>query len=410
VVHLNFPLREPLVPDGALPDDDTGRPGGEPMVAWTPRSADPPGDALERLLAEVEARPRGVVVCGRTERTPALGATAAGFAEACGYPVLADPLSGARRGPAAVAHYDAVLRDPGFAEAHRPELVLRVGDLPTSKPLRAWLAASREATHVALDPEAAWQDPDVAVGAVLRADPAKVLAELTERLQRGPDSGWEEAWRRADRDAAAAIEDALADELSEPWVAAQLGARVPEDTILVVASSMPVRDVETFWPVRDDSPSVLANRGANGIDGTISTAFGVAAATDAQVVLLTGDVALAHDVGGLLCASRLGLKLTIVLLNNDGGGIFHFLPVAGETDGFEEHVATPHGLGFAHAAALYGCEYERVADAASFGPAFERAFAAERTSILEIRTDREANLALHRRVWDAVGEAVRGSA
>jgi 2-succinyl-5-enolpyruvyl-6-hydroxy-3-cyclohexene-1-carboxylate synthase len=405
-VHLNFPLREPLVPDGPLPADDTGRAGGEPMVAWTARSPDPPGDALERLLAAVEARPRGVVVCGRTERAPALGAATAGFAETSGYPVLADPLSGARCGEAAVAHYDAILREPGFAHAHRPELVLRVGDLPTSKPLRAWLAASRQAVQVSLDPEAAWQDPDGAVGTVLPADPATVLAELTERLRPAPDEGWAEAWRRADQTAAAAIERSLAGELSEPWVAAQLGARVPGDVTVVVGSSMPVRDVETFWPARDDPPRALANRGANGIDGTISTAFGVAAATDARVVLLTGDVAVAHDVGGLLCASRLGLNITIVLLNNDGGGIFHFLPVAGETDAFEEHVATPHGLDFGRAAALCGCAHELVPDAASFPSALEGALAAEHTTILEVRTDRAANVALHRRVSDSVTRAL----
>jgi 2-succinyl-5-enolpyruvyl-6-hydroxy-3-cyclohexene-1-carboxylate synthase len=409
VVHLNFPLREPLVPEGPLPDDDTSRPGREPMVAWTAPPGDPDEHALERLLEAVEKRPRGVLVCGRSERVPALGSAAEGFAEASGYPVLADPLSGARRGPA-LSHYDTLLRDPGFADAHRPELVLRVGDLPTSKPLRAWLASSREAEQVSLDPEAAWQDPDAAVGSILAADPATVLAELTERLQRPPDAGWGEAWRRADRAAAAAIDGALAGVLSEPQVAAQLGDELPANAVLIAASSMPVRDVETFWPVREDPPRVLANRGANGIDGTVSTAFGVAAAIDGPVVLLIGDVALAHDVGGLLCASRLGLRLTIVLLNNDGGGIFHFLPVAGETDAFEEHVATPHGLDFAKAAALYGCDHELVREEASFASVLDRARHADRTTILEVRTDRQANLALHRSVWDAVSEALRAAA
>ena len=124
---------------------------------------------------------------------------------------------------------------------------------------------------------------------------------------------------------------------------------------------MPVRDAETFFPAREQPPRVLANRGANGIDGTVSTAFGVAATASGPVVLLIGDVALIHDLGGLLAASRLGLKLTIVLLHNDGGGIFHFLPVSGEGAEFVEHVATPHGLDFAHAAALFGLGYE-VAD------------------------------------------------
>jgi 2-succinyl-5-enolpyruvyl-6-hydroxy-3-cyclohexene-1-carboxylate synthase len=215
-----------------------------------------------------------------------------------------------------------------------------------------------------------------------------------------------EDWRRADGAAAGAIARALEDELSEPRVAAELGRRLPHDATLVVASSMPVRDVETFFPARVDPPRVLSNRGANGIDGTVSTAFGVAAATTEPVVLLIGDVALAHDLGGLLAASRLGLKLTIVLLNNDGGGIFHFLPLAGEDDVFEEHVATPTGLDFSRAAALFGCEHRTVADADDFGTALDEALGAEATTILEVRTDRVENLALHRAVSVAVASAI----
>ena len=137
-------------------------------------------------------------------------------------------------------------------------------------------------------------------------------------------------------------------------MARQLGEHLPAHATLVIASSMPIRDAELYFPARRPLPRVLSNRGANGIDGTVSTAFGVAAASDGPVVLLIGDVALAHDVGGLIAARQLGLDLTIVVVNNDGGGIFHFLPVSGESDAFEEHVATPHGLDFAKAAALYG--------------------------------------------------------
>jgi 2-succinyl-5-enolpyruvyl-6-hydroxy-3-cyclohexene-1-carboxylate synthase len=168
---------------------------------------------------------------------------------------------------------------------------------------------------------------------------------------------------------------------------------------------MPIRDVETFFPARPEPPRVLANRGANGIDGTVSTAFGVAAAARGPVVALIGDVALAHGVGGLLAASRLGLRVVFVVLDKDGGGIFHFLPVAGETDAFEEHVATPHGLDFGHAAALYGLGYERAADPEGLRAALDAALAAERSTLIVVRTDREANVALHRRVWDAVAAA-----
>ena len=158
------------------------------------------------------------------------------------------------------------------------------------------------------------------------------------------------------------IQSVLASGLSEPAVAGALGDWLPREATLFVAASMPIRDVELFAGNHELAPRYLSNRGANGIDGTVSSAFGVAAVGDGPVVLLIGDVALAHDIGGLLAARRLGLDLTIVLLNNDGGGIFHFLPVSGEGEAFEEHVATPHGLDFSHAARFYGCGFERPTD------------------------------------------------
>jgi 2-succinyl-5-enolpyruvyl-6-hydroxy-3-cyclohexene-1-carboxylate synthase len=399
-VHLNFALREPLVLEEPLPDDDIGRAGGRPWVT-RPRTAPdaPPKGFVEALRAELEARPRAVLVAGRAERDPALGPSLAAFAERARIPLLADPLSGARRGTAAVAHYDALLRDPEWAAAHAPDLVLRVGDLPTSKPLRLWLAGLDEALQVAFDPEGAWQDPAAAVATIAAADPRVALEALEARR----DGTWLDSWHRADRAAAAAIARALSPAgLSEPRVAAELGATLPADATVFVASSMPVRDAETFFPARPDPPRVLANRGANGIDGTVSTAFGVAAATDGPVVLLLGDVALAHDVGGLLAAARPDARLTIVLLHNDGGGIFNFLPVSREGEDFERHVATPHGLDFAHAAAMYGCGYEVADDVDGFRAALARALAAERTSIVTVHTDREANVAVHRAVWDEV--------
>jgi 2-succinyl-5-enolpyruvyl-6-hydroxy-3-cyclohexene-1-carboxylate synthase len=412
-VHLNFSLREPLVHDDPLPDEEPGgggRAGGRPWVTRPGRTAPPDPTLLDGLAEELERHPRTIVVAGRAERDPRLGAALAAFAERAGVPLLAEPTSGARRGPAAVAHYDALLRDPAWADAHRPELVLRVGDLPTSKPLRQWLHGLGAATlQVAFDPESAWQDPGGAVATLLPADPRAAVDALTERLPRKPRArGWLEEWTAADRAAAGAIANVLGGrpDLSEPRVAAELGVRLPPEATLVVASSMPIRDVETFFPARPAPPRVLANRGANGIDGTASTAFGVAAAARGPVVLLTGDVALLHDVGGLLAARRLGLPLAIVLLDNDGGGIFHFLPVAGEGAAFEEHVATPHGLDFAHVAALYGLDHERVAAPEPFRAALDRALVSDHATLIHIRTDREDNVALHRAVWEAVRAAV----
>ena len=375
-VHLNFPLREPLVLEEPLAPDESA-----PLPRA--RRAAPPA------AISLDPGPRAVIVAGRHERDDGLGAALPAAAAALGIPLLADPLSLARRGPAAIAHYDALLRDEAFAAAHRPSTVIRIGDLPTSKPLRSWLAGL-EAHQIAFDPEATWQDPAAVVNEVLTADPAAwARAAAAAEAAASP---WLAAWRAADEAAAAGIEAALGGGLSEPAVALALAALPPEVTVFT-ASSMPVRDVETFWPAVAAPPRVLAHRGANGIDGTVAAAFGAAAA-GARVVLHLGDVALAHDLGALLCASRLGLRLTIVLVDNGGGGIFDFLPVASQADAYEEHVATPTGLEAERIAALFGFAYEEVSDLEALREA--------PGTLLHVRTDRVENVALHRRVWHEV--------
>jgi len=410
-VHLNFPLREPLVTDRELPRDDTARPDGRPYVI---RRTAPGAGAVETArLEELAGRARrGVLVAGRHERPGGLGAAAAQFAARAGWPLLADPLSGARRGTAAIAHYDAFLRDGTQAGRLRPDLVLRVGDLPVSKPLREWLAGAGEVPQLALDPEGAWQDPASVLAESFALEPAAALEALSATVAPAEED-WLAGWRTADERTAEAMTGLLARAggLSEPLLAAELGVLLPSEATLFVASSMPVRDIETFWPAREDPPRVLCNRGANGIDGTVSSAFGTAAAGQGPVVLLIGDVALAHDIGGLLAAGRLGLKLTIVLVQNDGGGIFDFLPVSrigGHEGGdiYTRHVATPTGLDFAGAAALYGLEHELVDDLRVFRAALERAIAGEQAGIIEVRTARAENVTLHRRLWDSVSVAL----
>jgi 2-succinyl-5-enolpyruvyl-6-hydroxy-3-cyclohexene-1-carboxylate synthase len=435
VVHLNFPLREPLVTDEPLPEDTSARPGSAPYVRRRPVTTGDLGhfgreEDLDVLRETINGARRGVVVAGRDERVLAgwsPGKGAAAFAATAGWPLLADPMSGARSGTAAIAHYDALLRDDHFLDTVAPDLVLRVGDLPVSKPLRRWLAGLADVRQIALDREAAWQDPDSVLSDSLALDPAALLGPLAKAGIPSAEDDWLAQWRSGDELAAEAILGILgADTLSEPRVASELGVLLPQDATLFVASSMPVREIETFWPVREDPPRVLCNRGANGIDGIVSSAFGVAADDGGPVVLLIGDVALAHDIGGLLAARRLALKLTIVLLENGGGGIFDFLPVArnalareeepagsgvlpaaDEQDIFTRHIATPTGLDFTDAAKLYGLEHERAEDVQSFRAALERALASERSAIVEVRGDRSENVELHARIWKAVADAIR---
>jgi 2-succinyl-5-enolpyruvyl-6-hydroxy-3-cyclohexene-1-carboxylate synthase len=407
-VHLNFPLREPLVlPAGEqLAPDTSGRADGRPWVARSARGPRPGAAAGEDVLGPiVRAAERGVVVLGRHERGRELGRAAAAFAAAAGWPLLADPLSGGRTGPAAIAHWDLLLGHDALARATTPDVVLRAGDLPTSKPLRAWLAAPGIGVQVALDDEDAWQDPSAAVDLVLAADPVAALAGAADAATPA-DPAWLGGWRRGDELAATAITAAVGDELSEPRVALELGATLPADATLVVSASMPIRDVETFFAVRDDPPRVLSNRGANGIDGVVSTAFGVAAGSAGPVALLIGDVALAHDLGGLLAAHRTRLSLTIVLIDNGGGGIFDFLPVARERDAFEEHVATPTGLDPAQVAALFGLRHVQPRDVPAFRAALAAGLAHDGVTLIEVRGDRAANVRLHRRIARAVQEAL----
>jgi 2-succinyl-5-enolpyruvyl-6-hydroxy-3-cyclohexene-1-carboxylate synthase len=450
VVHLNFPLREPLVTDEPIPDDDSARARGAPYVQRRVRPLRPAPGNIEGLPEGLGASAqRGVIIAGRDERDPqarSLGRAAAHLARELGWPLLADPLSDARR-PGAIAHYDALLRDERFAASMRPDFVLRVGDLPVSKPLREWLADLGDVPQVALDAEGAWQDPAGVISCSLGIDPRATLTALADGAARSSEqSDWLERWRSFDELAGEAMLGVLGgDTLSEPRVALELGVLLPQEATLFVSSSMPVRDIETFWPVRADPPRALCNRGANGIDGVLSSAFGVAASGGERfgaegggpVVLLIGDVALAYDLSGLLASRRLELKLTIVLLNNDGGGIFDFLPVAASRlariaeppptaerdpldaaasglasaadaggDIYTRHIATPTGLDFADAARLYGLGHERAGDVSAFRSALERALAAERSTIVEVRTDRDANVRLHREVWSAVSRAL----
>lgn len=426
-VQINLPLREPLVdPDGGGPADDVAavdeivppRPAGRPWVLRTGISGRPDDEAVLHLGSLLAALPRTVVVAGRHEEDPRLGPALAALCELLSVPLLADPLSGARRGTAAVARYDALLAatagDP--AALGVPDLVLRVGDLPTSKPLRAWLAGlptEVPQVHVAADGE--WQDPDGVLSDVIVAAPLALLEQLAPRLAHAErDPAWLSAWLEADArvlEAQAGVLDDAADgdAPTEPWLARELTALLPPAASLLVAASMPIRDVEGYMAPRAQV-RVLANRGANGIDGTIATGWGLALGRpsgDGDVVVLLGDVALQHDVGSLLAAGRAGADLTVVLVDNDGGGIFHFLPVGTEIGpDVERHVMTPTGLDVAAIVAAAGGTLHEVRTRADLIPALRAAAAHRGLSVLHVRTDRTANRELHRRLGTAVVAAL----
>ena len=408
-VHLNFPFREPLLPEQPLADATPLELGRSDRRPWTARveSFGDPQVAAEMLAPIVASAPKGIVVAGRVEgglNGPRLSAAADAFSGASGWPILADPLSGARCSAHSIAHYDALLRAAPLALSAQPTAVLRFGDMPTSKPLRSWLA-QLDAVEVLIDPEMAWQDPSQQTDLVLAAQPAAVL-ELLATDCSVAEPAWAAGWQQADAFANEAIDEILGEQLSEPAVARQLGAQLPDDATLVVASSMPIRDVESFFPNRNQPLRVLSNRGANGIDGTIATAYGVAAASDGPTVLLIGDVAFAHDIGSLLNARRLAAPLTIVLIDNGGGGIFDFLEVSEQDSFYQQHVLTPTELEIASIAAAFGLHLLEVATPDEFTAALDYGLNSDGTQLIALRTERTANVALHRQLWKAVAVAL----
>ena len=395
-VHLNLPLREPLVPtdDGTGFDYDLdGRADGSP---WTVTSSAPralPTTVRDRIAAATA----GVVVAG-DGATPAQAAGIAGFAERRQWPLIAEPHSNARRGPAAVVGSDALLRNPEFVATHRPDLVVVCGRIGLSRALLGWVG-SAACDVIVMDSYGAWWDPTRGAGLLVTADPA-ALADAEGDVAA---DGWSRSWLDAGNAARDAIDQVLDEsEVTEPRLARDLVAGLPQGALLVVASSMPIRDVDLTMRPRDDV-RILANRGVSGIDGFVSTAVGAAQVHDGPAWALAGDLSLLHDVNGLLADPM--PDLTIVVVNNDGGGIFSLLPQAGgDRAVFERVFGTPHGVEIGDVVRGYGGNHVAVADVEQLHDATTAR--PKGLSVVEVRTDRESNARLHRRLDEAAASAV----
>jgi 2-succinyl-5-enolpyruvyl-6-hydroxy-3-cyclohexene-1-carboxylate synthase len=442
-VHLNLRFRDPLVgrPGGLPRGRAQGRPWHRPSIG---SQAD--AETLE-VLAEALSSRRGVIVAGGGIEDPT---AVHGLAQVLGWPVLADPRSGCRLPEGrTISHFDALLRVPALVDGLVPEVVLRLGSLPASKVLGQWLA-TRDAWQVAIEADGTRYDPDRRLDGLVAGPPGATCALLAELVElpadtpidapadlpaetRADDSAraaWMGQWSHADAVAAEAIASVLAGhpEPTEPAVARDVVRALPERSVLVVSSSMPIRDVEWFAAPRT-GVKVLANRGANGIDGVVSTAVGVAVTRSGEAgpegagpegsgphgsgptVLLIGDVALLHDANGLLGAARRGIDLTIVAVDNDGGGIFSFLPQAGALDpgSFERLFGTPHGVDLIGLAAAHGISGRRLDRQDEVAGAVARSAALGGIHLIVVPTDRAANVAVHAEIEAAVAAALTPS-
>jgi 2-succinyl-5-enolpyruvyl-6-hydroxy-3-cyclohexene-1-carboxylate synthase len=423
VVHLNFPVREPLVPvpaEVSFGEDEReafeGRADGRPYAVVAPgaRLADPA--TMERLVAELSRVRRGLIMAG-PQTDAAFPEAVTHLGAALGYPILADPLSGVRCGPHArdnvIDAYDAFLRDPNVVERLAPEVILRFGAMPTSKPLTLYLQRYARVRQLLVDGGGGWHDAARVASDVIHAD-ARLFCEALSDLSGLADLtglSWLDLWRdinhRARRAMAAQMEQF--DEPFEGRVFTELAACLPEKAACFVSSSMPVRDLDTFFPGDGRSIRFLSNRGANGIDGVVSSALGASAVANDPLVLVIGDLAFYHDLNGLLAARLHHLRATIILINNDGGGIFSFLPPAAHPEHFELLFGTPHGLDFRPAAELYGADFHRPRTWGEFQAVVKHGLQSDGLTVVEVRTDRQKNVTMHRQVWAAVSTALSGS-
>lgn len=397
-VHLNIPFREPLLIEFGAEDPGisfrsvrrgTMIPDPE-MVHWFTKTA---ADAK-----------RGLIIAG--ELPP--GFDKEGFwkfVRSLGWPVLADPLSGLRSNISGdveglcIDLYDAILKNERFKREMAPDTVIRFGPQPVSKPLTQFLNGNRPDVYIVVDESPSFRDPYHLATDHLQCMPEMLLGI---RAENGP-SGYASLWSEANRIAAEETRRSVHEGTDEGAMAGVLFAEMPEGSDLFASSSMPIRDVDTFFMNTERDIGIFANRGVNGIDGVVSTAFGVQAARKRPAYLLIGDLAMLHDMNGLIASRFDETDLTILVMNNDGGGIFSYLPQAGAGRYFEELFGTPTGLKFRSLADMYGCQYDAVESADGLRQAL---LEPKQTNvrIIEAFSDRQVNLNEHRKLWQAVGE------
>jgi len=450
-VHLNVPFAKPLEPT-RVPDDvpadldpvaEAGRDG--PYVDVTPGSPEPGDEELQRLANELATADRGLIVAGPAD-PPGLDAEAVtALSHATRFPILADPLSGVRFGghtrvAPVIGAYDAFLSaavagdgaESGESDSASdwadPEVVLRLGASPTSKNLREYLAETG-ADQYQIDPAGRWREAEFAATDLVVAEPSRLCARLSRLVPGGGGSSdWRAQWEDADR-AAGAVHgreteaDALDADDSLPFhegdALRAVTDALPDPATLFVSNSMPVRDLDRFVEPTTTSVTALGNRGVSGIDGIVSSALGAGSATTDDLTLVVGDLALYHDSNGLLALDRCDVDATVVLINNDGGGIFHKLPIESFEPEFTESFKTPHGIEFEPLADLHGLAYARI-DArpgpgesaagavADLTEAYRRAREANGSHLIEVRTDAESSHRTRERLEAAVERAVHG--
>lgn len=407
-VQLNVPFADPLPPlpsgDAALPTLAQAMEGAFPRV--TRGRVCPDERAASDLARRLAKLPRGLIVAGPQDDAEA-APWILELGRRLGYPILADVASGLRfrdaGGAVVCAHYEATLRSEALSGLS-PEVVLRVGGLPTSATLNAYLARTAPEV-IALQPDFTRHDPEALVTTTLQGDVEETLMRLCGYLPaQGESHDWLERFQRADEAASAAVSTGDPEAVEALSVRAAFGA-LPRGGVAFLSNSMPIRFADSLCDVAAPDLQVLVSRGANGIDGITSTALGIATGFERPTLLVTGDVAFLHDLGGLIGARHLKAPFIALVLNNDGGGIFSHLAISQCRDIFEPYWGTPHGLGFEAAARMFGFDHAVARTPEEVEAVVARMESLERPLVLEVPTEREAQTVAYKSLMKAMTEA-----
>ncbi len=404
-VHLNFPFRKPLEPipapgdAGHISPKAAARPAKIPFTQWHTGVPFASTEVVERLAALIERTEKGIIVCGPQSPGDPFPTTIASLAQQIGYPVFADPLSGvrfdARVASQVVSSYETTLAN-GLKPFGSADLVLRFGRVPTSKWLNTYLKTCDASEHIHIRANGVWSDDMHITSQYVQADEVQLCTTLIDQLPSRQKSAWQSRVMEIERSAQQQLASMMAQYFDGAIIRAVL-EETSEHSVILAGNSLPIRHVDQFGIGLDKHLVVHANRGASGIDGNTSTALGLGAAYPAQpLVLLTGDITFYHDMNGLLAVNRLDIPITIVVINNNGGGIFQRLSIRDFEPEFTEQFLTPHGLTFSKAAELYGLRYEATENLVSFRKAFVESVSTRQSTIIEVFTDAHTDEATRR--------------
>nr|MBP8125746.1 2-succinyl-5-enolpyruvyl-6-hydroxy-3-cyclohexene-1-carboxylic-acid synthase [Caldilineaceae bacterium] len=404
-VHINLPFRKPLEPTEPYRPIFPTNP---PRTQIERGIMQPTPAQIDRLAALLLENEQGLIVCGPRCPGADFSAAVAQMARRTGYPICTDPLSGVRFGPHVadvpiLGGYEGYLNgDPGWP---MPQIVLRFGAVPTSKWLNEFLDRTAPARQIHLRADGVWSDDSHRVTDYLQADEIAVCRALAERIDRGP-TAWTETLMATEQAYWQRVRPALAAEFFDAAALVSVVDTLPDGANLVVGNSLPIRHLDQFGQPQAKTVYVFGNRGASGIDGVVSTALGVAAADPSvPTVLLIGDISFYHDLNGLLAVGQHQLtNVTIVLFHNNGGGIFRRLPIQGQEPAFTNLFLTPHGLDFAPVVGMYGLDYVQVTDQTGLDTALTTAFAGERSTVIEVRTDGRQDEIQRRKIVKGIGD------